>query len=127
MKKQNISHGLVIPEPEPRLLLDPKLMHQAFVHLIRNSIEAMPDGGNLEITVTPPAGDMIEVIFEDTGPGIADAHLALATDPFFTTKTFGTGMGLTLVKRIIKDHQGSFLIERRSSGGTRFILRLPTG
>ncbi len=127
MKKQNISHGLVIPEPEPRLLLDPKLMHQAFVHLIRNSIEAMPDGGNLEITVTPPAEDMIEVVFQDTGPGIADAHLALATDPFFTTKTFGTGMGLTLVKRIIKDHQGSFLIERKSSGGTRFILQLPAG
>ena len=127
MKKQKISYQLITPESEPVLQLDRKLMHQAFVHLIRNSIEAMPEGGRLKITITPPSENTIQVIFEDTGPGIADAHLALATDPFFTTKTFGTGMGLTLVKRIIKDHQGSLLIERRTSGGTRSILRLPTG
>ncbi len=125
MKKQNISHRLITPEPEPVLQLDRKLMHQAFVHLIRNSIEAMPEGGRLKITVTPPSEKTIRIIFEDTGPGIADANLTLATDPFFTTKTFGTGMGLTLVKRTIKDHQGSLLIERRKSGGTRSILRLP--
>jgi len=125
LKKQNISHRLITPEPEPVLRLDRKLMHQAFVHLIRNSIEAMPEGGGLKITVTPPSEKAIRIIFEDTGPGIADANLTLATDPFFTTKTFGTGLGLTLVKRIIKDHQGSLLIERRESGGTRFILQLP--
>ncbi len=125
MKKHNINYQLSTPNPEPVLHLDRKLMHQAFVHIIRNSIEAMPAGGRLKITVTPPSENAIQVIFEDTGPGIADAHLALATDPFFTTKTFGTGMGLTLVKRIVKDHQGSLLIERRMSGGTRFILRLP--
>ncbi len=125
MKKQNISYQLIMPEPDPILLLDPKLMHQAFVHLIRNSIEAMPEGGELILRVEPPSRDELRILFEDTGPGIADAHLALATDPFFTTKTFGTGMGLTLVKRIIKDHKGSFAIERRDSGGTRFIVQLP--
>ncbi|HHB77112.1 MAG TPA: GAF domain-containing sensor histidine kinase, partial [Desulfobulbus sp.] len=125
MKKQNISHRLITPEPGPVLRLDRKLMHQAFVHLIRNSIEAMPEGGSLKITVTPSDEKAIRILFEDTGPGIADANIALATDPFFTTKTFGTGMGLTLVKRIIKDHQGSLVIERRKSGGTRCILQLP--
>ena len=124
MKKQNIEYELLIPDPEPVLLLDRKLMHQAFVHLIRNSVEAMQSGGTLTITVKKSDGNA-QVIIEDTGAGIADTNLELATDPFFTTKTFGTGMGLTLVKRIIKDHDGSLLIQRRDSGGTRVIVELP--
>lgn len=124
MQKQKISHELLIPEPEPVLNLDRKLIHQVFVHLIRNSVEAMPDGGELSITVEQ-AENEVRVILTDTGKGIADANLDRATDPFFTTKTFGTGMGLTLVKRILKDHAGSLYIQRRESGGTRIVVRLP--
>ncbi len=125
MKKQKIVQHLHLPESSPCLLLDRKLMHQAFVHLVRNSIEAMPEGGELILRIEQTSADMIEIIFEDTGPGIADAHIDLATDPFFTTKTFGTGLGLTLVERIIREHQGSFTLERRQSGGSRSIIRLP--
>jgi signal transduction histidine kinase/DNA-binding response OmpR family regulator len=124
MQKQNITYRLLLPEPEPVLQLDRKLMHQAFVHLIRNSTESMPDGGELTITAKQSSGS-IQVIIADTGTGIADANITLATDPFFTTKTFGTGMGLTLVKRIIKDHGGSLSIQRRESGGTKVIVQLP--
>jgi len=124
MQKQKIRHRLVLPEPEPALQLDRKLMHQAFVHLIRNSIESMPDGGELTISAEH-SPEAIVVAITDTGAGIADANLALATDPFFTTKTFGTGMGLTLVKRIITDHGGILSIHRRESGGTRVIVQLP--
>jgi signal transduction histidine kinase/DNA-binding response OmpR family regulator len=124
MQKQHIEYELLLPEPEPVLQLDRKLMHQAFVHLIRNSVEAMQSGGRLTITVKQTDNNT-QVIIEDTGTGIANSNLELATDPFFTTKTFGTGMGLTLVKRIIKDHDGSLSIQRRNSGGTRVIVELP--
>ncbi len=124
MQKQQITHALRVPEPEPVLNLDRKLIHQVFVHLIRNSVEAMPEGGKLTITVEQ-AENEVRIILTDTGKGIADTNLDRATDPFFTTKTFGTGMGLTLVKRIIKDHAGSLYIQRRESGGTRIIVQLP--
>jgi len=124
IQKQNIKHELFIPDPEPVLQLDRKLMHQAFVHLIRNSVEAMKSGGTLTISVKESDGNA-QVSIADTGAGIADSNLDIATDPFFTTKTFGTGMGLTLVKRIIKDHDGSLSIQRRNSGGTRVIVELP--
>jgi len=124
MQKQNISYKFMLPKPEPVLQLDRKLMHQAFVHLIRNSIESMPDGGELTIAAEHST-DAIQVIITDTGTGIADGNLAVATDPFFTTKTFGTGMGLTLVKRIITDHKGTLSIHRGQNGGTRVIVQLP--
>jgi signal transduction histidine kinase/DNA-binding response OmpR family regulator len=124
MQKQDITHELLFPDPEPILQLDPKLMHQAFVHLIRNSVEAMQDGGILKVTVEETEGGM-QVCIEDTGTGIGDANLDLAADPFFTTKTVGTGIGLTLVKRIIKDHDGNLSIQLRKSGGTRVIVELP--
>ncbi|MCF6186904.1 MAG: response regulator [Desulfobulbaceae bacterium] len=124
MQKQKITHELLMPEPEPVLNLDRKLIHQVFVHLIRNSVEAMPDGGTLTISVEQDNNE-VRVILTDTGKGIADTNLDRATDPFFTTKTFGTGMGLTLVKRILKDHAGSLYIQRRESGGTRIIVQLP--
>ncbi len=124
MQRQNITHELLMPEPEPVLNLDRKLIHQVFVHLIRNSVEAMPDGGTLTISVEQDNNE-VRVILTDTGKGIADTNLDRATDPFFTTKTFGTGMGLTLVKRILKDHAGSLYIQRRESGGTRIIVQLP--
>lgn len=124
MQKQNIEYEILKSSPEPVLNLDRKLLNQAFVHLIRNSIEAMPDGGKITISIEQ-TDDFVHIILDDTGTGIADANLNLATDPFFTTKTFGTGIGLALVKRTIKDHAGSLEIQRRATGGTRVIIRLP--
>ncbi len=124
MQKQNIEHEFLLPESEPVLNLDQKLMHQAFVHLIRNSVEAMPDGGKLTVSVKLFKNE-VQIVITDTGVGITEANLGLASDPFFTTKTFGTGMGLVLVKRTIKDHSGSLEIQGRKSGGTRVIVHLP--
>lgn len=123
MQKQHIVHEFKRAASDPVLNLDKKLIHQAFVHLIRNSVEAMPDGGTLTISVQENEKEL-QIIIEDTGTGIADANLELAADPFFTTKTFGTGMGLTLVKRILKDHDSTMVIQRRDTGGTRVIVQL---
>jgi len=124
LKKQHIQHRLLVPDPEIRITADPRLLHQAFVHIIRNSVEAMPDGGELVVRVEKRNHEL-SVIIEDTGPGIADANISQAADPFFTTKTFGTGMGLTLVRRILRDHDGVLSIGRRERGGTRVEVRLP--
>ncbi len=124
LQKQGIEHTLVLPPEEPDLELDPRLIQQVLVHLIRNSIEAMPTGGELSVEVRILDGG-VQVLVRDTGTGIADFNLERASDPFFTTKTFGTGMGLTMVKRIISDHGGSMEIRNRESGGTVVLLNLP--
>ncbi len=129
MQRQNIEHHLNLPEPDPMLTADEHQVRQLFVHLIRNAIEAMPDGGTLTVGVTYDEQQVI-VSIQDTGVGLADQILNRATDPFFTTKTFGTGMGLTLVKRIARDHNGRLELRNREEGGTEvtvsFLLQQET-
>ncbi|WP_028580395.1 response regulator [Desulfogranum japonicum] len=120
-----IHYKLVTEEgEEPRVFVDPRLFQQVMVHLIRNSVEAMPSGGELVVRVEKME-EYIQVSLRDTGIGLTSANLEHATDPFYTTKTFGTGMGLALVKRIIEDHQGNFYLQDANGGGTEAIIRLP--
>lgn len=124
MKNSAIQYDLDLDEEGPTLLLDNTKMRQVFIHLVRNGIEAMPDGGNLTIT-TEEKEDSIEIHIIDSGIGINKAHLDKVTDPFFTTKTYGTGMGLTLVEKIITMHGASFSLAENSGGGTIAIVSLP--
>jgi signal transduction histidine kinase len=125
MEQRAIKYELQMPGTELPIHVDPDLIQQALVHLIRNGIEAMPDGGRLSIRVSQDKNDKTtEIIIQDTGLGIKDSTLLFATDPFVTTKISGVGMGLTIVKRIIKDHGGELQIQQRISGGTRVIISL---
>lgn len=124
MQKQNVEQTLILPEPEPVVKGDEKQIHQAFVHLIRNSLEAMPGGGNLTIEVSAQA-QQVRISLRDTGSGIDPLGASYVKDPFFTTKTYGTGMGLTLVERIINDHGGTLSLMRRKQGGTEVLIQLP--
>ena len=67
----------------------------------------------------------VRIVISDTGGGSGTADLMHATDPFFTTKQVGTGVGLTLVKRIIEDHGGSLRLQNRAGGGVRATITLP--
>ena len=122
MQKQNIEHQLILPEPNPTIMADQHQLRQMFVHLIRNAVEAMPDGGTLSIC-TDYNDQQITISIKDTGPGIADPVLKRATDPFFTTKISGTGMGLTLVKRIAWNHDGILTLQNREGGGTVVTIK----
>ena len=124
MQKQGIEYQLILPEDDPSLEIDPRLIRQVFVHLIRNAVEAMLDGGKLvlQVEVEP---DQVRIIIEDSGMGIGGAELERAMDPFYTTKTVGAGMGLALVNRIISDHDGELAINTRDSGGTAAVVTLP--
>jgi len=121
LQKQNIQQELILPEPDPTIRADQHQFRQMLVHLIRNAVEAMPDGGSLTIEAGYD-GESITIAIRDTGSGISDLDMTRATDPFFTTKTFGTGMGLTVVQRILSDHNGTMKLRNRPAGGTEVLL-----
>ncbi|PIE58887.1 MAG: histidine kinase [Desulfobulbus propionicus] len=111
-------------EVQSTVFIDPRLFQQVMVHLIRNSVEAMPFGGKLVVLVEG-AEEYVQICVRDNGIGLQTSKPEHATDPFYTTKTFGTGMGLSLVKRIVEDHQGTFFLQDAEGGGTEAIIRLP--
>jgi signal transduction histidine kinase len=123
MEKQNIKHQTSIPE-QLTCELDPNQVRKVLVHLIRNAVEAMEKGGKLEIELTNDE-KYIRIAVRDSGMGIAVADLQRVSDPFYTTKVAGTGIGLALVKRIVHDHQGTLHIRCRNKGGTEVIIVLP--
>ena len=101
---------------------DPERLRQVLLNLVRNALEAMPEGGRLGLRSRRGAGNTVEVHVEDTGVGFADDLPVF--DAFFTTKEKGTGLGLSIVHRIIADHGGTIRV-RSGSGGTCFSFTLP--
>ncbi len=113
-------------KPVPQVDADFGQLRQAFVNVIMNACEAMSRGGALGIEVAPAEGGRwVEVVFTDTGPGIAPEHLSKIFDPFFTTKEKGTGLGLSVVYGIVERHGGKVEIRSEVGKGTRVAIRLP--
>jgi two-component system sensor histidine kinase PilS (NtrC family) len=112
--------------------VDPSQLRQALWNLCRNACDAMPHGGTLRVSarpVRPPEGEprtVVEIVVEDTGPGIRPDHLPQIFEPFYTTKPDGTGLGLAIVHRIVQDHDGEIRVEAASAGGARFVVLLPS-
>jgi len=96
---------------------------QALLNIILNAIQAMPEGG--ELTARLAGGGEATIEISDTGEGIAQEKLSHVFDPFFTTKGTGTGMGLAVTYRIIKDHGGEIAASSRLGEGTTFKICLP--
>jgi signal transduction histidine kinase/DNA-binding response OmpR family regulator len=113
--KQHISWTLDLAEPDPVIFMDAKQIRRVFLNIIRNAMEAMPNGGMLKIAAQVD-NEWVHISLRDTGIGLSGAYLDKATEPFFTTKTYGTGMGLTLVDRFIKAHGGNFSLNRHDNG-----------
>lgn len=108
----------------PAVMLDPGQIRQVFYNLIKNAMEAMPDGGTLEIAVT--SGDAyVRIDFADSGVGIPEESLGRIFEPYHTTKEKGTGLGLMIVKRIVESHGGQIEVASREGKGTRFRILLP--
>jgi len=105
---------------------DEVLMRQAFINLMQNSLEAMPQGGKLSIRASSASGDFLDIIIADTGHGISENLKDKIFLPFFTTKEKGTGLGLAIVHKIVISHGGSIQVDS-SEQGTVFRLRLPIG
>ena len=124
MKNSQIEYSLDLDGPGPSVLVDENKICQVFLHLFKNSIEAMPNGGTLQIT-TQEDDDQLTIIVTDSGPGIPPEALPHVKDPFFTTKTYGNGLGLALVEQIIQGHGGHFTIQDRAVGGSLATICLP--
>ncbi len=111
------------------LLVDPDQVKEALVNLMVNASEAMSAGGTLRLfaqEVQASGGPaMIELRVVDTGTGISTEHLQHIYDPFFTTKEYGTGLGLTNAKRLVENNGGQMLIDSAEGRGTEVVLRFP--
>ena len=104
--------------------VDADRVRQVFVNIIKNAIQAMPEGGTMTASITPgPEGVRIE--FADTGPGLGEEAAKAAFEPFFTTRQGGSGLGLAIARRIVEDHGGSIAAGGAPGGGARITVTLP--
>lgn len=109
----------------PTVMADPDQLKQVFVNLISNAVQAMgSDGGSIEVSGTADEG-FVSVAVKDSGPGIPDRDLRKVFDPFYSTRDEGTGLGLTIVHRIIDEHDGHIGVVSSLGKGTTFTVSLP--
>ena len=108
----------------PLLQLDRDQMKQAFYNVIKNSLEAMKRHGTLHIRTDMDDTNVI-VSFVDTGSGMSAENLSRVFEPYFTTKPSGTGLGLLIVRRIVREHGGELSIESNEGEGLTLTIRLP--
>ncbi|MGA2503486.1 MAG: cache domain-containing protein [Anaerolineales bacterium] len=125
---QNVQITSSLDEKLPLTIIDPSQIERVFINIIVNAADAMDGKGKLNLaTGYDPVSHYIEVEFTDTGHGIAKENLEKIFDPFFTTKDtgHGVGLGLAISFGIIKEHNGTLLVESEVGKGTTFIVRLP--
>jgi signal transduction histidine kinase len=118
---------LECPASVPDVNGDAMMLRQAFLNLAINACQAMPNGGTLRLSCAPSSGGRVEVQVEDTGVGIPPEHLSRIFDLYFTTKDHGTGIGLSMVFRIVQLHDGEIEVESTPGRGTTFRILLPKG
>lgn len=139
LQAKHIRVEFEIPQGLPVIHADPDLLQQVFLNLYSNALHALRDGGLIRIGAKindegdgRPSSEnsprRLRIVFEDNGAGIAREHLDRVFDPFFTTKDIGegTGLGLSVIYGIIKDHGGEIRVESDYGQFTRFVIDLPT-
>jgi len=124
MEQSNIMCILELDENIPMIQMDERYMKQALLNLVKNSQAAMPEGGIFSIT-THLTDNEIRITVNDTGNGISKEHIGKIFEPYFTTKETGTGLGLTQVYKIIKEHNGDIIVDSIQGAGAEFKLILP--
>lgn len=109
----------------PRVMLDPETLQAALVNLVKNALEAMPDGGDLTV-ITRIARTGVALDLIDTGAGIDDRTALHMFEAFYSTKDGGSGLGLPMARKIIEAHGGRIGIESALGRGTKLTLEFPT-
>jgi two-component system sensor histidine kinase HydH len=128
---KNIELRVRADEQLPMVAGDPESLLQVFLNLAQNALQAMPDGGTLEILTTRRRrsrlgyGQFCEIRFRDTGIGIPRDRLKKLFIPFYTTKSKGTGLGLAISHRIINQHGGTIEVRSTLGQGSTFSVFLP--
>jgi len=112
------------PEQIPSVPADEVQVKQAFFNIIKNAIQAMDDGGILKISIEV-SPRFVSICFADNGPGITPENLGAIYEAYHTTKATGSGLGLMIVQRILRDHGGEIEICSTPERGTAFTLHFP--
>ncbi|MCM1321971.1 MAG: ATP-binding protein [Bacteroides sp.] len=121
---KGITLKINLMDKPPHCMIDAKLFKQAMINLIQNAIAAMPSGGVLCIS-SEMKEDRLAIIVADNGIGMDEQTMHRIFEPYFTTKASGTGLGLTMVYKIIKEFSGDIQVKSRLGGGTMFVVTLP--
>ncbi len=128
----NIVVSKTLSKNLPLIMGNENQLQQVFLNMIMNAHKAMPHKGNLTVTTRrvkddERCKDLVEVVFSDTGCGIAQEHIDHIFEPFFTTRNIGegTGLGLSVSYRIVKNHGGEILVNSKITQGSTFVVRLP--
>jgi signal transduction histidine kinase len=109
----------------PRLLCDGNSLKQVFINLIKNAIEAMPNGGKVHVT-GQAKHERILIRIKDEGMGIPKEHMERLGEPFYSLKEKGTGLGLMICYKIVEEHEGMIYIDSKVSVGTTVTLSFPS-
>ena len=126
--KERLQRGIALKEnyaPDlPLILLDVNQIKQAFLNILKNSFEAMPEGGKLSIS-TRLKDNCIEVYITDTGSGISKEDIQRVFDPFYSAKVNGTGLGLALTMKTVEGHHGEIICKSTIDKGTTMVISFP--
>ncbi|MGZ5969467.1 MAG: sensor histidine kinase [Polyangiales bacterium] len=117
---------VIEPTELPDVLVDAHMIRQALVNLLVNAVQASPEDASVLVRVVVENG-RLDVAVVDRGAGIPQPLIARIFEPFFTTKAAGTGLGLSVVKRVVEAHRGELLLASAPGQGSTFTLRLPIG
>jgi signal transduction histidine kinase len=125
--RKGASRGLVLllTDDLPGLAADPLQLGQILGNLVRNAVQAMPNGGRLTIETAQQADGALTLGVADTGAGISPEARAHVFEPLFTTKAKGVGLGLAIVKQLTEANGGTVDVESVPGQGSRFSLRFP--
>jgi two-component system, sporulation sensor kinase E len=124
LKSRNVLLELELSPGLPALEVDPNQLKQAFFNIIKNSSEAMKQGGLLKIRTMAESG-WTNISFVDTGGGMSTETMARVFEPYYTTKKTGSGLGLMITQRIVRAHGGAVVIESNPGQGLKLTIRLP--
>ena len=123
-EERDISVTLDLPGALPSVALDPAQMEQVFFNLLKNALEAVKNGGKINISLSYDDSSVVASV-KDDGLGMSAAQVAHAFEPYRTSKEHGTGLGLMISARIVRDHGGTIAVESKEGEGTLFTVALP--
>ncbi len=124
VRDRNITITLQEERSVPRISVDPDQMKQVFYNLIRNSAQAIGTDGSIIISVSYDDYN-VTIRFDDNGPGVPSGQVGKVFEPYFTTKKSGSGLGLLVVHRIVREHGGQIEFDSRANEGTTVKVQLP--
>jgi two-component system sensor histidine kinase HydH len=124
LEKRGITVSSHLSGRSMRLLADQEFLYRAFLNILINAMDSMEDGGRIAIRAERERG-LYCIEFEDSGCGISEKDSKRVLEPFFTTKHKGSGLGLSIVKKIIDTHSGTVDIQSKEGEGTKISVRLP--